>query len=320
MQPLNLVFAGTPDFAAKHLQAILQSSHTVTAVYTQPDRRSGRGKKILPSPVKTLALEHSIPVKQPVSLKDEEAQQQLAEFNPDLMIVVAYGLILPAAILRIPEYGCINVHASALPRWRGAAPIERAILAGDQETGVTIMQMDTGLDTGDILLQSPVTIESTDDRLSLESKLADAGTKALLKVLDHLAEFQAGATVQDDTQSTYAEKVSKQEAEIDWESALQVSRQLKAGIGRYPAYSFIEGVRVQFHTGKAVDIQHNSFPGTILEFNTGGLVIACREGTISMNKIQLPGKSPVTSNDLVNSNQSLLAPGARFSSQEANTE
>jgi methionyl-tRNA formyltransferase len=271
-----------------------------------------------PSPVKIVATEHGIPVIQPPSLKGGLAQKELANLNADLMVVVAYGLILPESILQTPRYGCINVHASLLPRWRGAAPVERAILAGDKETGVTIMQMDAGLDTGDMLRKIPVTIEETDTRVSIEDKLVDAGIKALVVVLDNFAEFQNEAMPQDNSLSTYADKVSKEEAIIEWQSdAGMIIRQLKAGIGRYPAYSYIDGIRVRFLGGRAQNSHHNSTPGTILELDKDSLIIACGKGTVAVSLLQLPGKTPINIVDLVNSNQAAFSQGARFTPLEA---
>ncbi|EXJ10019.1 methionyl-tRNA formyltransferase [Nitrincola nitratireducens] len=186
--PLRIIFAGTPEFAATSLASLLKTSHDIVAVYTQPDRPAGRGRKLTASPVKQLALEHNLPVIQPLSLKTESAQAELADFNADLMIVVAYGLILPKIVLDTPRFGCINVHASLLPRWRGAAPIHRALLAGDQETGITIMQMDVGLDTGNMLCKSTTPIYDTDTSQSLHDRLAALGAETLLQSLDQLAE------------------------------------------------------------------------------------------------------------------------------------
>ena len=186
IKPLRIIFAGTPDFAAQHLSALLSSTHDVVAVYTQPDRPAGRGKKLTPSPVKVLAQEHEIPVYQPASLKNNEAQQTLADINADLMIVVAYGLILPKSVLDAPKLGCLNVHGSILPKWRGAAPIQRAIWAGDSETGVTIMQMDEGLDTGDMLHIATLPISENDTSASLYEKLAELGPTALLDVVNSI--------------------------------------------------------------------------------------------------------------------------------------
>ncbi|MGL5532941.1 MAG: methionyl-tRNA formyltransferase, partial [Plesiomonas shigelloides] len=210
-QALRIVFAGTPDFAARHLDALLASEHQVVGVYTQPDRPAGRGKKLTPSPVKVLAEQHAIPVFQPPTLRKEEYQQELAALNADVMVVVAYGLILPKVVLDLPRLGCINVHGSLLPRWRGAAPIQRSLWAGDSETGITIMQMDIGLDTGDMLHKVACPITAQDTSASLYQKLADMGPEALLTTLAQLAEGRAQPQVQDEALVTYAEKLSKEE-------------------------------------------------------------------------------------------------------------
>ncbi|MBL4819814.1 MAG: methionyl-tRNA formyltransferase [Gammaproteobacteria bacterium] len=318
MHPLKIIFAGTPSFAAEHLHAILDSSHRVVAVYTQPDRPSGRGKKRLPSPVKVVATKQGIPVKQPLSLKGESAQLEMTELDADLLVVVAYGLILPESILQVPRYGCINVHASLLPRWRGAAPIERAIIAGDKETGITIMQMDEGLDTGDMLLKRPVVIEKTDTRVSLQNKLVTKGTEALRTVLDDFFEFQSKAKSQDNALSTYASKVAKDEALISWDSeAMHICRQIRAGIGRNPAYSFIDKSRVRLLEGVVSSTELNGLPGTIAGLGNNGMTIICGRGSITITKIQMPGKNPVRVQDMLNSSQSLFTTGKRLTKSES---
>ena len=229
MTPLRIIFAGTPDFAARHLQALLDSEHQVVAVYSQPDRPAGRGQQLQASPVKQLALAHQIPVFQPKSLKKSKAQSELAALNADLMVVVAYGLILPAVVLQTPKLGCINVHGSLLPRWRGAAPIQRALWAGDLDTGVTIMQMDEGLDTGAMLSKVSLPIEPTDTSATLYDKLAEVGPKALLQALTDLPVLQQHAVVQDDRQANYAEKLSKEEAQLDFrKTAAALEREIRA--------------------------------------------------------------------------------------------
>ena len=228
-QSLRIVFAGTPDFAARHLAALLSSEHEVIAVYTQPDRPAGRGKKLTASPVKNIALENNIPVYQPENFKSDEAKQELADLNADIMVVVAYGLLLPQAVLDTPRLGCINVHGSILPRWRGAAPIQRSIWAGDKETGVTIMQMDIGLDTGDMLSIATLPIESTDTSASMYEKLAGLGPDALVECLADIASGKAVAEKQDDELANYAKKLSKEEAKIDWnDSAEHIERCVRA--------------------------------------------------------------------------------------------
>lgn len=221
MKSLNIIFAGTPDFASAHLQTVLDTQHNVIAVYTQPDRPAGRGRKLKPSPVKERALQHDIPVYQPKSLRDEAAQEELAALNADLMIVVAYGLILPQVVLDTPEYGCINVHGSILPRWRGAAPIQRAIAAGDKESGVTIMQMDAGLDTGDMLIKAYCPIHTVDTSSDLHDRLIEVGKPALVEAINAMANSVLTPEKQDDDLACYAHKMSKEEARIDWHQSAE---------------------------------------------------------------------------------------------------
>ncbi|MBT8147358.1 MAG: methionyl-tRNA formyltransferase [Gammaproteobacteria bacterium] len=317
MPPLDIVFAGTPEFAAKHLESLIGGHHRLIAVYTQPDRKAGRGKKLLPSPVKTLAEKHGIPVKQPTTLRETSAQEELSTLQADLLIVVAYGLILPQAILTIPRLGCINVHASLLPRWRGAAPIERALLAGDQETGVTIMQMDAGLDTGDMLLRKAVPINDNDTRLSLEHKLAAAGVEALAYVLDHIAEVQSSASPQDDQQSSYASKLEKEEACINWQdNAEQIDRQVRAGIGRNPAYCYMGNERMRVLAATPTE-PCSAKAGEIVSVDKSGLLVGCGEGGLLITQIQLAGKNPVSIKDLLNARPEFFKPGALLKSAVA---
>ncbi|MDX1811781.1 MAG: methionyl-tRNA formyltransferase, partial [Gammaproteobacteria bacterium] len=226
---MKIIYAGTPEFAAVALRALLKTSHEIIAVYTQPDRPAGRGRKLTPSAVKQVALEHNIPVYQPASLKDESAQQELANLNADIMVVAAYGLLLPKAVLDIPIRGCLNIHGSLLPRWRGAAPIQRAIEAGDAETGITIMQMDVGLDTGDMLLKKSCEITDADTTATLHDKLAELGGAAIVEALDLLEKNALPAEKQDDAQAVYAHKLNKAEAVVNWnESAAIIQRKIRA--------------------------------------------------------------------------------------------
>lgn len=323
MSNLKLVFAGTPAFAASHLQALLDAGHQVAGVYTQPDRAAGRGKKLHASAVKHVAESHQLPIFQPATLKDPEAQARLRSLDADLMIVVAYGLLLPQAVLDTPRLGCINVHASLLPRWRGAAPIERAILAGDTKTGITIMRMDIGLDTGDMLYTLETGIDDQDDRLTLETRLAALGAKALLHTLAHFPELSATASRQDDSLSNYARKLEKSEALINWqEPATQINRTIRAGLGRHPAYTFLAGERIRFLQA-TVDASTpvSAPPGTILgQLKTAdgatAMRIACTDGVLNLTEIQLPGKNPVPVHDVLNSRRELFATGQRFSATE----
>ncbi len=316
MTDYRICFAGTPDFAAGHLQALLDAGFNVVAVYTQPDRPAGRGKKLLPSPVKSIALDHGLPVKQPPTLRTPEAQQELADLDLDVLVVVAYGLILPAEILAIPRLGCLNVHASLLPRWRGAAPIERAIMAGDKETGVTIMQMDAGLDTGAMLYRSPVAIETSDTGADLEAKLLAVGKDSLTHTLSNLKELQAKAEAQDDSLSTYAAKLDKQEARLDWHRpAVELSRQIRACAGRMPAYALAGDDRMRILHARAEENDKGapgSAPGTIVDNTHDSFRVSCSVGLLDVYQVQLPGKNPVSVKDLLNSRPQLIAPGSKL--------
>ena len=324
MTPLKICFAGTPSFAAEHLAALIAAKHNIVAVYTQPDRPSGRGKKLQPSPVKQVALDNGLIIKQPKSLKLADAQQELASFSPDLLIVVAYGLILPQEILDIPRLGCINVHASLLPRWRGAAPIERAILAGDKESGVTIMKMDAGLDTGPMLYKSKVTIAPRDDRESLTEKLCDAGTSALLHTLENFTALSESAELQDETLSTYAAKIDKSESLLQWQlSAEQLCHVVRAGVGRVPAYSFMGGERLRILEASPLEksplaSDENVSAGTILGIDSTGVEVSCSNSSLLVTRIQLAGKKPWSIRDLMNSGTTIVQTGKRFDNGDSN--
>lgn len=314
---LKIGFAGTPEFAARHLAALLQAGHHVLAVYTQPDRPAGRGKQAQPSPVKNLGLAHRIPVKQPVSLKQEEAQHEMAALDLDVLVVVAYGLILPAAILALPRFGCINVHASILPRWRGAAPIERAILAGDKKSGICIMQMDAGLDTGDILLCKRTPISDEDNSETLSKRLLELGTLALLEVLTQIRNGSLNPRKQDDALSTYAAKLEKKDSEINWQQPAAVTlRQINALFPRAPAYSQYEGERVRFIRAQVLDGTPTQKPGTVMQVDNDGIRIACADACLQVNKIQLPGKAVIDLASFLNGRPDYFKPGTRFMSQE----
>ena len=305
MKSLNIIFAGTPDFAAQHLQAILNSQHNVIAVYTQLDKPAGRGKKLQASPVKQLAEQNNIPVYQPKSLRKEEAQFELKVLNADVMVVVAYGLILPKAVLDAPRLGCLNVHGSILPRWRGAAPIQRSIWAGDAQTGVTIMQMDEGLDTGDMLHKVYCDILPTETSTSLYNKLAELAPSALIDVLDNLENGKFIAEKQDDSQSNYAEKLSKEEAQLDWSlSAMQLERNIRA-FNPWPiAYFSTEDKDGNTQTLKVYQAEvfpHQDKPaGTILSADKNGIQIATVDGVLNLLQLQPAGKKPMSAQDLLN--------------------
>lgn len=313
---MKIVFAGTPDFAAAHLQALLNSpDHSVVAVYTQPDRPAGRGKKLTPSPVKELALKHQIAVLQPLSLKPPEQQWVLAELQADIMVVVAYGLILPQPILDTPRLGCINVHASILPRWRGAAPIQRAIEAGDTETGVTIMQMDAGLDTGAMLSFSQCTIEQDETSASLHRKLERLGAPALLHTLDNLDVGCVVAVDQDDRLSCYAAKIDKSEALIDWtQSAQTLDNQIRAFNPLPAAYTTLDDLRIKVWQAQPQSqvIPDSHRPGQIIAADNRGLLVRCGENNLLLSEIQLPGKSRMAVSEILKSRAELFAPGTQL--------
>ncbi|GAA5111596.1 methionyl-tRNA formyltransferase [Orbus sasakiae] len=309
-QPLKIIFAGTPDFAAKHLQALIDSPHDVIAVFTQPDRPAGRGNKVTASPVKQLAIQHNIDVYQPQTLKKEENQHTIAKLNADIMIVVAYGLILPQAVLDMPKLGCLNVHGSLLPRWRGAAPIQRACWAGDKQTGVTIMQMDAGLDTGDMLLKASCEIETDDTSATLYDKLAKLGPDALLQTLDLISKGHAQPQKQDESLVTYAEKLSKHEAKLDWNlSAEQLERCIRAFNPWPVSYFEIEGEPVKVWQGNVIAQATNQIPGTILQADKSGIQIATKMGILNLTQLQPAGKKPMSAQDILNSRKAWFTVG-----------
>ena len=308
---LRIIFAGTPDFAARHLDALLSSQHQVVGVFTQPDRPAGRGKKLMPSPVKVLATEKNIPVFQPASLRPAENQELVSSLNTDVMVVVAYGLILPKAVLDMPRLGCINVHGSLLPRWRGAAPIQRSLWAGDAETGVTIMQMDVGLDTGDMLVKLSCPIEATDTSATLYDKLANLGPQGLLETLNQLATGLATPEVQSEELVTYAEKLSKEEARIDWSlSAAQLERCIRAFNPWPMSWLEIDGQPVKIWQASVINQLTDAAPGTIIETNKQGIQVATGEGILNLESLQPAGKKAMTAQDLLNSRSEWFKPGA----------
>ncbi|MUK43938.1 methionyl-tRNA formyltransferase [Aliivibrio fischeri] len=301
-KPLRIIFAGTPDFAARHLSALIDSHHEVIGVYTQPDRPAGRGKKLTASPVKELALEHNIPVFQPENFKSDEAKQELADKNADLMVVVAYGLLLPQAVLDTPKLGCINVHGSILPRWRGAAPIQRSIWAGDAETGVTIMQMDIGLDTGDMLKIATLPIEATDTSASMYNKLAELGPVALVDCLSDIADGSAIAQKQDDELANYAKKLSKEEAKIDWTmDAIAIERCVRA-FNPWPMSHFsVEDKAIKVWQSRVESYTGDATPGTIIQADKTGIYVATGSDAIVFEQLQVPGKKAMGVQDILNS-------------------
>lgn len=314
MKPLNIIFAGTPDFAAQHLQALIDSPHNVIAVYTQPDKPAGRGKKLQASPVKQLAEQYQIPVYQPKSLRKPETQAELTALHADVMVVVAYGLILPQTVLDAPTYGCLNVHGSLLPRWRGAAPVQRAIWAGDKQTGVTIMQMDAGLDTGDMLHKVFCDIDLQDTSADLYHKLAEIAPNALIEVLNHLTDGTFIAEPQDDTQSNYAEKLSKEEAKLDWQlSAAQLERNIRAFNPWPMAYLQLTDEQGNPQTLKVYQAtvlpSVSQTPGTIISADKNGIQIATADGVLNLLQLQPAGKKPMSAQDLLNGRADWFAVG-----------
>lgn len=307
---MRIVFAGTPDFAATALKALLEAGYNLVGVYSQPDRPAGRGRKLMPSPVKQVALDAGIPVFQPVSLKQEDAQQELAELKPDVMIVAAYGLILPKAVLDIPTHGCLNIHASLLPRWRGAAPIQRAIAAGDAETGITIMQMDEGLDTGDMLLKTSTPIHADDTGGSLHDRLADMGGKAIVEALVQLANSELAPEPQNDADANYAHKLSKEEGHIDWSrSAIEIERLIRAFNPWPGTFTDLGEQRIRLHQAAALEQSSDRVPGTVISREREGVDVACGTGTLKITSVQLPGSKAQSISDLINGGKQVLLPG-----------
>lgn len=296
---MRIIFAGTPEFSVPALQALIAAEHDVVAVYTQPDRQAGRGMKTRSSPVKQIAEEFGLAIEQPATLKDAAAKIQ--SFEADVMVVVAYGLLLPSEILQIPEHGCLNIHASLLPRWRGAAPIHRAIEAGDKETGITIMQMDQGLDTGDILSQIRVEINQSATAQQLHDTLANIGAVAIIDALHNLNTYQENATAQKDKLSSYAKKISKQESNIDWtESCEVIERRIRAFTPWPGAQTWYKGIKLRISESECRDKTSSSKPGTILSVDKSGIRVACGKGVLRIDKVQRPGGKALRIADFLN--------------------
>lgn len=313
MSNLNIVFAGTPAFGLPCLDALAQSSHHIKAIYTQPDRPAGRGRKVQPSAVKEWALLHQIPVYQPLNFKDSVTVSELKALNPDVLIVIAYGLILPQSVLNIPRLGCINVHASLLPRWRGASPIQQAILHGDAESGVTIMQMDVGMDTGDMLEKVRCPITSSDTATTLHDKLAQLSAEPLLKVLEKLSNDTVKPEVQNNELVTYAAKINKEDALINWQqSAAEIDQKIRA-FNPWPiAYTLLQEDVLRIHQAQIVTTEHSQIPGTVLNIAKNGLLIAAGTQALLIEKIQLPGAKVISIADWLNSSKCQLQVGHCF--------
>lgn len=307
---MRIVFAGTPEFAAQALAAILAAGQSVPLVLTQPDRPSGRGMALKASPVKQLALEHGLQVHQPASLKSAESRQPIIDASPDVMVVAAYGLILPQAALDIPRLGCINIHASLLPRWRGAAPIPRAILAGDAETGVTLMRMEAGLDTGPMLLKGRLPITDADRVATLHDKLAALGARLIVEALPRLARGELPGEPQPAEGVTYAAKLEKSEAALDWrQTAVVLSRAVRA-FDPYPGtVARIEGQTIK--VWRAEPAPGAGEPGTVLAANADGILVACGEGALRLVELQKSGGKRLQAADFLHG--FALKPGQRFS-------
>jgi methionyl-tRNA formyltransferase len=307
---MRLIFAGTPEFAAAALAALIEAGHEVVLVLTQPDRPAGRGMKLTPSPVKQLALQHGLRVLQPSTLKDVEAQAQLVAMNADVMIVAAYGLLLPPAVLTIPRLGCLNIHASLLPRWRGAAPIQRAILAGDLETGITIMQMDSGLDTGGMLLRAVLPIADDDTAQTLHDKLAVLGASSIVSALQQLELGTLQAQHQDGCAATYAAKLSRAEGLIDWhKGAVELARAVRA-YNPFPVAQARVGAETWRIWQAQVVQQSEGIPGEVLQADKEGILVRCGEGALLLKELQKAGGKRLPVSSFLVGNP--VKPGDRF--------
>lgn len=299
---LRVIYAGTPDFAVPALQALIDSPHEVVAVYTQPDRPAGRGRKLQPSAVKKLALAAGITVEQPENFKEASDRLHLETYKADVMVVAAYGLILPQAVLDMPRFGCLNIHGSLLPRWRGAAPIQRAIQTGDAETGVTIMQMAAGLDTGDMLLKTHRTISKDDTAQTIHDALANDGASALIEVLSMIQAGTLQPEVQDESKTCYAAKLSKAEAEINWQLAASEIDLMIRAFNPWPvAFTRKGGEPVRLLMSEVVEGKSvSAAPGTVLSEDKTGIQIACGDGVISISRLQLPGGKAMSVTEFLN--------------------
>jgi methionyl-tRNA formyltransferase len=297
---MKIIFAGTPQFAASALAA-LHEEHRIISVLTQPDRPAGRGMQLAASPVKQFALQHDLAVLQPVTLKSEEVQQKLAALNADVMVVAAYGLILPKAVLQLPRYGCLNIHASLLPRWRGAAPIQRSILAGDTETGITVMQMDEGLDTGDMLLRRACPIEPKETTQSLNDKLAEMGADSILETLRLLHADLLTPVKQDNDAASYAAKLTKGEAQIDWrQDARQIERAVRAYNPFPVCHTRLNGVAIKVWQAElSTDMRGD--PGRVIEVNKRGITVACGKDALRLEVLQRPGGKALSAEQFLQS-------------------
>lgn len=310
---LKIIFAASSEFAIPSLDALIKSHHKILAVYTQPDRPAGRGLKPTPTPIKKFALQHNLLIHQPKTLKDKKEQQILQNTHADIMIDVAYGLFLPKEVLTTFKYGCINVHPSLLPRWRGAAPIQRAILAGDTETGVTVMQVDEGWDTGDILKQIKINIDVIDTTASMQKKLSKLSAKLLLSVLENLEQDKLKPIPQDNSKSCYADKITKQEAQLDWQlSAVELDRIIRAFNPWPVAFTKIDQQILRVWKAIPSDVKTDKPPGTIVNIDKKCIDVATGKGILRLLELQLPGGKILSTSAILNSKKDLFKTGKRF--------
>lgn len=305
MDPLAIVFAGTPEFSVPALSALLRSRHRVVAVYTQPDRPAGRGQQVAMSAVKQCAVQHQLPVEQPKTLRDPAAVARLAQWRADLMIVVAYGLLLPQDVLQTPRLGCVNIHASLLPRWRGAAPIQRAILAGDPTTGISIMQMDVGLDTGPVLLERPSPIGARETASSLHDRLSMLGAEALLEALEGIAAGTLQARAQPAEGATYATKIRKEEALIDWSKSAPEIDRLVRGFNAWPvAETRWKGQQLRIWEAIPASSAGPRAPaGTVVGTSPAGIDVATGDGVLTLTRVQIAGRKAVSAAEFLNAHR-----------------
>jgi methionyl-tRNA formyltransferase len=298
---LSVIFAGTPEFSVPALDALVASRHRVAAVYTQPDRPAGRGQQLATSAVKQCAIRHGLPVEKPATLRDQATVERLQQWHADVMVVVAYGLILPAAVLALPRLGCLNIHASLLPRWRGAAPIHRAILAGDTQTGVTIMRMDAGLDTGPMLLERVTPIAVSDTAAALHDRLAAMGAEALLTALDGILDGSIAARPQPGQGVTYAAKIRKDDASIDWsKTAAELDRQVRAFNPWPVAETRCNGQQLRVWEANLAHASSTAAPGTVVATGADGIQVATGSGILNLTRVQLAGRKAVSAAQFLN--------------------
>ncbi len=289
---LKIIYAGTPEFSIPALKTLLQSGHQVVAVYTQPDRPAGRGRKLQASPVKSCALEHGVPVLQPENFKSAADLDHLAGLQADLMIVAAYGLLLPPAVLAAPRLGCVNIHASLLPRWRGASPIQQAILAGDSHSGVTLMKMEQGLDSGDMIASRAIEIDNGWSAGDLHHRLAPLGAELLMENIDDIEDALSNARVQDETEVTYAPRLVKQQAEIDWEKSMTLLLREVRAFNPWPvSYSAIDGQNLRLWRAQAGGQDVAGEPGAVVDHDSNGVYVKCGDGIMQITELQFAGRN-----------------------------